>query len=416
MRHYWYVATTALRLAVDSILAHKLRSFLTLLGIIIGVASVVVVGAAIEGLGAYAERSTSAAFGSDTYLVAQIASVGRLDRKEEAEKRRRNKRIRMEDVTYLRQTTGDQVVYSPYRQRPDDVKRGDITFEEAVVLGVSHTLAEMRDLGLAAGRFFTDTEERTGQRVAVIGDEVRRTLFPTSEALGGTVKLRGLDFEVIGYQQKLGAMGPQAQDNSFYIPITVFDRIYGPGRSIAVFGKARPESGLTLEGALDLTRAALRTRFHTRPGQEDNFDVLTPDAIRSFIDNILGIIRVAIVPVTLISLVVGGIVIMNIMLVSVTERTQEIGIRKSLGARRSDIMLQFLIEAVLLAMVGGAIGLGLGYVLSGVVSILLDQQLEVTAGYVVLALAVSSAVGIASGWYPASRASRLDPVVALRAE
>jgi putative ABC transport system permease protein len=284
------------------------------------------------------------------------------------------------------------------------------------VLGVSHTLAEMRDLGLTAGRFFTDTEERTGQRVVVIGDEVRQTLFPNSDAVGGTVKLRGFDFRVIGYQEKLGAMGPQSQDNSFYIPITVFDRIYGASRSIGVFGKARPESGLSLEAALDVTRVALRTRFRARPGQEDNFDTLTPEAIRSFVDGILGLIRVVIVPVTLISLVVGGIVIMNIMLVSVTERTQEIGIRKSLGARRSDILLQFLIEAVLLAMVGGAVGLGLGAALSEGLSVVLDQELRITGGYVALALLVSSAVGIFSGWYPAARASRLDPVAALRAE
>ena len=416
MRHHWYVAATALRLAVDSLLAHKLRSVLTLLGVIIGVASVVVVGAAIEGLGVFAEKTTEAAFGSDSFLVAQIASVGRLDRREEAEKRRRNKRIRMEDLVYLREVTGDQVIYSPYRQRPDDVKRGDVTYEGAMVLGVSHTLAEMRDLGLTAGRFFTDTEERTGQRVVVIGDEVRQTLFPNSDAVGGTVKLRGFDFRVIGYQEKLGAMGPQSQDNSFYIPITVFDRIYGASRSIGVFGKARPESGLSLEAALDVTRVALRTRFRARPGQEDNFDTLTPEAIRSFVDGILGLIRVVIVPVTLISLVVGGIVIMNIMLVSVTERTQEIGIRKSLGARRSDILLQFLIEAVLLAMVGGAVGLGVGAALSEGLSVVLDQELRITGGYVALALLVSSAVGIFSGWYPAARASRLDPVAALRAE
>jgi putative ABC transport system permease protein len=416
MRHYWYVATTALGLAVDSLLAHKLRSFLTLLGIIIGVASVVVVGAAIEGLGVFAEKTTSSAFGSNSFLVAQIASVGRLDRREEAEKRRRNKQLRMEDVAYLRAVTGDVILYSPYRQRPDDVKRGDQTYEGAMVLGVSSTLAEMRDLGLAGGRFFTDIEERTGQRVAVIGDEVRRTLFPNSAALGGTVKLRGLDFEVIGYQEKLGAMGPQSQDNSFYIPITVFDRIYGTGRSIAIFGMPRPESGLSLEEALDLARVALRSRFHARPGQQDNFDTLTPEAIRSFVDNILGLIRVVVVPVTLISLVVGGIVIMNIMLVSVTERTLEIGIRKAIGARRSDILLQFLIEAVLLAMLGGAIGLGLGAALSQILSALLEQELKITAGYVVLALVVSSVVGIFSGWYPAARASKLDPVAALRAE
>ncbi|MCP5115105.1 MAG: ABC transporter permease [bacterium] len=414
--HYYYVTATALRLAVDSIRVHKLRSFLTLLGIIIGVASVVVVGAAIEGLGLFAETSTAQAFGTDSYLIAQVASVGQLDRRERAAKLRRNKRIRREDLEYLRQVTGEAVVYSPYRQRPDDVKRGGETYEGAMVLGVAHSLAEIRDLGLAEGRFFTETEERTGQRVAVIGNELREKLFVGSSPLGGTVRLRGLDFRVIGYQEKLGSMGPRSQDNSLYIPDSVFERLYGKDKSMAIFGGARPGTGLTMAAALDLSRAALRSRFKTPPGEEDNFDFLTPDAIRGFVDSILGVIRAVVVPVTLISLVVGGIVIMNIMLVSVTERTREIGIRKAIGARRGDIMLQFLIEAVLLALLGGAIGLTLGAALSEGLAVAFDLSLRVTLPYVALALIVSSAVGIISGWYPAARASKLDPVEALRNE
>ena len=171
-----------------------------------------------------------------------------------------------------------------------------------------------------------------------------------------------------------------------------------------------------MEAALDSTRAALRMRFHARPGQPDNFDTLTPDAIRGFIDQMLAMIAAVVVPVTCISLVVGGIVIMNIMLVSVTERTREIGVRKSLGARHSDVMLQILIEAVLMAVAGGAIGVGLGAALTAVLARVFEINLAITPGYVALALGVSSVVGIASGWYPAARAAKLDPVVALRAE
>jgi putative ABC transport system permease protein len=161
---------------------------------------------------------------------------------------------------------------------------------------------------------------------------------------------------------------------------------------------------------------ALRTRFHARPGQEDNFDTLTPDAIRGFIDQLLSMVAAVVVPVTCISLVVGGIVIMNIMLVSVTERTREIGIRKAVGGRRSDIMLQILIEAVVLATLGGACGVGLGAVATMLLGRIFDLSLHITLGYVALSLAVSSIVGIASGWYPAARAAKMDPVVALRAE
>lgn len=415
-KHTLYVAVTAVQLAADSIQAHRLRSFLTLLGVIIGVASVVVVGAAIEGLGLYAEENTAKVFGTDSYLIAQVASVGRLDRKELAEKRRRNKQIRQEDLDYLRLVTGDRVIYSPYRMQPDDVKRDNLTYEGAVVLGVSWTLPEIREVGLDTGRFFTETEERTSQRVAVIGQEIAETLFLGQNPVGGLVKVRGLDFRVIGVQEKLGAMGGQTQDNSFHIPSSAFRRLYGPGKSISIFGRARPESGLTLDEALDVTRSALRSRFRTPPGREDNFDYLTPEAIRGFVDQVLGLIRAIVIPVTLLSLVVGGIVIMNIMLVSVTERTHEIGIRKSVGATTSDIMLQFLVEAVLLAVAGGAVGLALGAAISAALAALLDLSLQVTLPYVLLALFVSSAVGISAGWYPAARAAKLNPVEALRTE
>jgi putative ABC transport system permease protein len=160
----------------------------------------------------------------------------------------------------------------------------------------------------------------------------------------------------------------------------------------------------------------LRTRFHARPGEPDNFDTLTPDAIRGFIDQLLGMVAAIVVPVTCISLVVGGIVIMNIMLVSVTERTREIGVRKSLGARHADVMMQILIEAVVLACVGGALGTALGAAVTMVLGRIFELSLHITAGYVILALGVSSIVGVVSGWYPASRAAKLDPVVALRSE
>jgi putative ABC transport system permease protein len=251
----------------------------------------------------------------------------------------------------------------------------------------------------------------------VIGDEVRAMLFPSGGSpLDQVVRLNGIEFQVIGVQERLGSAFGRSQDRSAWIPVTVFNRLYGPGQGFALFGRPKPGSGFTLESGLDETRVALRTRFKARPGQPDNFDTLTPDSIRGFIDSVLSMIAAVVVPVTCISLVVGGIVIMNIMLVSVTERTREIGIRKSLGARRSDVMLQILIEAVALSVVGGALGIALGAAVTALLGSLFELKMSITATYVLLALAVSSIVGIASGWYPASRASRLDPVVALRAE
>ena len=405
---------TAARLALDSIRAHKLRSFLTLLGVIIGVGSVVLVGAAIEGLGVYAEESTSKVFGSETYLVSQIASA--VGRKEYFEKLKRNRPIRREDLLHLEAVTGRDILYSAYKQRAEDVKHGSFVYESANILGVSSVMPELRDIALAEGRFFTDQEERTRQPVCTIGQDVRAALFPNTTAIGRTLKLSGIDFLVAGVEEKLGSSFGRSMDTSVYIPYTVYARLYGSGQPVSIFARARPETGMKLDEALDLTRVALRTRFHARPGQPDRFDTLTPDAVRSFIGQLLGTISAVIVPVTCISLLVGGIVIMNIMLVSVTERTREIGVRKSLGARQRDIRLQFLIEAVFLSMAGGLIGVATGMVLTGVLSEIFEIRLRVTVPYIALAVFVSSAVGILSGWYPAWSASRLDPVVALRAE
>jgi putative ABC transport system permease protein len=410
-----YEIMSAAGLAWDSIRGHKLRSFLTLLGVIIGVASVILVGSAIDGLGLYAEESTAKAFGSESFLVSQVA--GPMSKTEYFNKMRRNKPLKLAEDHYLQDINGENTIYSPYRNSTVDAKRENLISEDTTIIGVSSDMADIRDINVVEGRFFSAKEEQSASFVAVIGDDLKNNLFPDGgSTLGRNFKIQDLDFTVVGVTERLGSSFGQSQDNSAYIPVTAFNRLFGPGASIPIFGRPRKESGYTMQQSLDMTRVALRTRFHQRPGETDRFDFITPDAIRGFIDSLLSMVAAVVVPITMISLVVGGIVIMNIMLVSVTERTREIGIRKALGARRFDIMLQILIESVIMAGAGGAIGVGLGAVLTTVLTIAFGVTLRVTWFYVSLSVLVSGAVGVASGWYPASKASKLDPIVALRAE
>jgi len=260
---YWRNIGSASWLAIDSIRAHKLRSFLTLLGVIVGVASVIMVGAAIEGLGTYATDSTSKVFGSNTFLIAQVANA--VSRSEYFAKLKQNRPIRPDDLKYLEAVTGDKILYSAYNQRVEDIRRGMLRSEDASIFGVGSLLPEMREISLSDGRFFTDQEERSAQGVAVIGSEVADTLFPNTSAVGHMVKIKGLEFTVVGVQEKVGSQFGRNQDNTAYIPFPVFVKMDAAVQSIAIFGRARPGTNLSVESALDVTRVALRSRFHARP-------------------------------------------------------------------------------------------------------------------------------------------------------
>ena len=398
---------------MDSIWTHKLRSFLTLLGIIIGVASVVTVGGAIAGLGLYVSDRMTSTFGSNTFIVARIARLN-ISSEEFEELIKRNKSIYPEDMHAVEEKCENCVAVSPSMNSTVDAKRGNRTFYDASVVGVSADLPKIQELDLEEGRFLSNSEVTHAQRHAVIGADIRDELFGPFSALGKEIKIGGEDYTVIGVEVRNGSMMGQSLDNRVYIPYTVFLKQFGLRRSIQFRVKA--PSDAYLQSTQDEVRQILRARRKLRPNQEDNFDILASNALQEAVGQITSAIAMVVTPITLISLVVGGIVVMNIMLVSVTERTVEIGMRKAVGARQSDILLQFLIESALLTSLGGAIGLLVAYVAALIIKSLTPVPVSITLGYIMLAILTSGGIGVISGIYPAFRAAKLSPIVALSRE
>jgi putative ABC transport system permease protein len=403
----------ALLIAADSIWSHKLRSVLTLLGIIIGVASVVTVGGAIEGLGAYISERLISTFGSNTFMVSRIARIN-VSSEEYDKLLKRNKRLYPEDLRAVEQDCTDCDAISPMMNWTDDIKRENRSFYDANITGVNADLPRIQELQVSEGRFITSVDVDHARTYAVIGADICDELFGSVDVLGREIKIGGDSFTVVGVEDRNGSFFGRSMDTNVYIPYTTFLRMYGTRRSIQFRVKA--PSAAALESTQDQVRVVLRSRHHLRPRQDDDFDILASQALQEAVGQFTGAIAAVVTPVTLISLVVGGIVIMNIMLVTVTERTNEVGLRKAVGARRNDILLQFLVESALLAAVGGVIGLILAYGLSVVIQNTTPVPMTITIGYILLALVTSAGIGLVSGIYPAYKASKLDPIVALSRE
>ncbi|MBL8196947.1 MAG: ABC transporter permease [Blastocatellia bacterium] len=401
------------KLAFDAIWANKLRSFLTLLGVIFGVATVIIVVSLIEGFNKYIDEKI-ADIGTNAFRIQRFSIDDFSSVKSYEDALRRNKRISMEDLDALRELKGSikQVGAKVYNQA--EVKHEANSLYEVLVTGVTANLIDIDRIDVAQGRYFTQSEEGRGQYVCFIGADVASKLFPTTNPLEQSIKVDGRPFRVIGIAKTLGSVFGQSRDKFVSIPLTTFMNIYGSRRSILISVTSTTESNY--QAAIDEARVAMRIRRKLSPNEPDNFGVLTPSAVNNLREKIFGTIQVAAVGVTSIALVVGGIVIMNIMLVSVTERTREIGIRKSLGARRVDIMKQFLAESTILSLFGGAIGVLIAYTLSKLVSTFTPIPTSLPLFAIFTALVVSGGIGIISGAYPAWRAAKLDPIVALRAE
>jgi putative ABC transport system permease protein len=408
-----------LRLALQVIAAHKLRSFFTLLGIIVSVAFLVAVVAVIQGMNAYVrENMTEAIVGKNAFQIRRTPiSVGFFD-DEEWRQLQRRPLLTPEDVPFVERALPDAEAIALQSGWPTplaDVIWRNRTVGDVQILGVTALFSVVQDYQLAAGEPLTDVDVRERRRVAVLGYAVADGLFDDlALAIGQKIRVRNEQITVKGVTARKGTVLGQSLDGFIMLPLTTFETMYGR-RQTTVISVKMPEAYM-VAGAMTRAEEAMRIAHSLRPGEPNDFTVDTAEGLISFWQSLTRVLFTVVPVVVAIGVVVGGIVIMNIMLMSVHERTREIGIRKSMGARRSDIMRQFLAESVTLALLGGLLGLAAGWVVALLVDVASPLPARVTWWAVVVALGLGASVGILFGVYPASRAARLDPVMALRHE
>jgi len=405
--------TEAIRIALQSLWANKLRSALTLLGVVIGVAAVIAVVTFVSGINGYVAEKIFR-LGADVFIISKVSPVVmNMDEFLEGQKR---KDLTMEDYqAVLEACRHCKEVGASVTTNSGHVKYAEQSITDTRVIGMTPSMAPIYDLDLSEGRMINEADVQNNALVGIIGTDIVENLMPGRDPMNRDIRVDGRDYRIIGVGTKQGKTLGQSRDNYVYIPISSWQRQYGFHNSIRISGKAYGV-GANLDSAIDEARAVLRARRHDLPGKPDTFASETNLNFLSLWANLSQTFFIAMIAIAAIALVVGGIVIMNIMLVSVTERTREIGIRKAMGARRIDVRTQFLIEAVTLAVVGGVVGVLLGVTIAKLVTILVGMPSSIKLWAVAAGMAVATSVGIFFGVYPATQAAKLDPIAALRFE
>jgi len=411
LRHAAVTMGETLRLAGDSLRAHKLRSFLTLLGVILAVTTLVTVMSAIAGLNLYvADRVAN--LGANVFIVDRFGIITSQDEFQKAQKR---PLITLEDYERLRDSMKTASAVAAIDERNVQTRSGDIKMENTDVMGASANFSDVRNINVAEGRFITPADDEHRSEVVFLGTDLARKFFPNVDPIGKIVRAETHSYEVIGVAEPFGSAFGQSQDNYMIIPLNTYMKEWHRQRDWLTLFVQSPSAEM-MEACEDEARMLLRAWRKVPYDAKDNFAILASDSIMALWHDLTGNLAFLAMALVSVFLVVGGIVIMNIMLASVTERTREIGLRRSLGARKKHILLQFMTESAVLAAIGGLIGIFTAYLAVYVFETLLSFPMHTPVGSVLLSLGMSTAVGLFFGIYPATRAAKLDPIEALRAD
>jgi putative ABC transport system permease protein len=401
----------AVAMAASSLKAHKLRTFLTLIGIIIGVVAVVVVMALIEGATIYVTTKVED-LGSNTFIIDKFGII--TDFKAYLAAVKRNKDLTMDDLAAIKEGVPLAEAAGAMVYGGGEVKYNNLFLKDIGIMGATANMAYIDSKQVATGRYVSPIDEEHRRNVCFIGSDIAKKLYANLDPIGKELKINGLPFQIVGVAKEIGSTFGQPQDLYVIIPISTYQKIYGDRESISI--QIRGRSDVALEQVQDQARQIIRARHHLKFTETDDFGMRSADSFRNLFNQLTGVLATVAVLIAGISLVVGGIVIMNIMLVSVTERTREIGVRKSLGAKRRDILWQFLSEAIIMSAAGGILGLLIAYGLSKLIPILTPLPMSMPVSAVIMAITMSTGVGIIFGIYPAWKAAKLSPIVALRQE